>query len=303
MKKSIQGSICLLCGTVIWGSAFVAQSAGMERVGPFTFQAARCRLAVLSLCVLILFSDKTNGNLSGFFSGFANFRLWKSGVICGAALFAASSLQQLGLVDTDAGKAGFLTAMYIVLVPILGLFLGKKPGWNGVLSLFPAVAGLYLLSCAGGTTVQTGDILLLGAAVGFAVQILMIDRFAAGLDALRMNAVQCLVCGVLSVIAMAASEKPVLQDVLASWLPIGYAGVLSMGVAYSLQIFGQQRLNPTASALLMSLESVFAALSGWLILHESMTAAELCGCALVFAAVILSQLPLSRREKARVSCK
>ena len=298
MKKSIQGSLCLLCGTVIWGSAFVAQSVGMDHSGPFTFQAIRCLLAVAALGVIIWLFDRKKRDGKTFFSRFAEPRLWKAGILCGLALFVAASLQQVGLVDTDAGKAGFLTAMYIVLVPLLGLFMGKKPPRNALLSILPAVAGLYLLSCVGVTRISAGDLLLLGSALAFAVQITLIDRLAGGLDGLRLNCIQCLVCGVLSLVPMALTEQPDLVAIRASWLSISYAGILSMGVAYSLQILGQQNLEPTAASLIMSLESVFAVLSGWLILKETLTSWEICGCVLMFGAVILSQLP--QRKKATI---
>ena len=298
MKKSIQGSLCLLCGTVIWGSAFVAQSVGMDHIGPFTFQAIRCLLAVAALGVIIWLFDRKKRDGKTFFSRFAEPRLWKAGILCGLALFVAASLQQVGLVDTDAGKAGFLTAMYIVLVPLLGLFMGKKPPRNALLSILPAVAGLYLLSCVGVTRISAGDLLLLGSALAFAVQITLIDRLAGGLDGLRLNCIQCLVCGVLSLVPMALTEQPDLAAIRASWLSICYAGILSMGVAYSLQILGQQNLEPTAASLIMSLESVFAVLSGWLILKETLTSWEICGCVLMFGAVILSQLP--QRKKATI---
>lgn len=298
MKKSIQGSLCLLCGTVIWGSAFVAQSVGMDHIGPFTFQAIRCLLAVAALGVIIWLFDRKKRDGKTFFSRFAEPRLWKAGILCGLALFVAASLQQVGLVDTDAGKAGFLTAMYIVLVPLLGLFMGKKPPRNALLSILPAVAGLYLLSCVGVTRISAGDLLLLGSALAFAVQITLIDRLAGGLDGLRLNCIQCLVCGVLSLVPMALTEQPDLVAIRVSWLSISYAGILSMGVAYSLQILGQQNLEPTAASLIMSLESVFAVLSGWLILKETLTSWEICGCVLMFGAVILSQLP--QRKKATI---
>lgn len=292
MKKQLTGTLFLCVAVLIWGSTFVAQSVGMDKVGPFTFQAVRCGLAVLFLIpVIALFELR---DLKNYFRKWLNKKLWISGALCGIALFAASSLQQVSLVDTDAGKAGFLTALYIVLVPVIGFFLGRKLTLPTVISIFLAVIGLYLLSCVGVTTIRTGDLLLLGCALAFAVQITLIDRLGHDVDGLRLNCIQCLVVAVLSSFFMFGTEAPSLPDILSCWLPIGYAGVLSMGVAYSLQVLGQQRLEPTAASLIMSLESVVAAITGWLILHETMTFWELLGCCMVFAAVILSQIPVRK---------
>lgn len=287
MKKQLSGVIALSGATVIWGSAFIAQSVGMDKIGPFTFQAVRCFLAVVFLFPASALFSKGKP----FWKSWADPALWRSGIICGLALFAASSLQQIGLVYTDAGKAGFLTAMYIVFVPFLGLFVGQRPGRNALLSLIPAIVGLYLLSCTSVSGINKGDVLLLLCAVAFSVQILLIDRHCAGLDGLKLNCIQALVAAVLSVPWALLTETVDASRIASCWLPLGYAGVLSMGVAYTLQIVGQKRVAPSAAALLMSLESVFAALFGWLLLHETMTRAELLGCLLVFAAVVISQLP------------
>lgn len=291
MKKQLSGVIALLGATVIWGSAFIAQSVGMDKIGPFTFQAVRCFLAVVFLFPASALFSKGKP----FWKSWADPALWRSGVICGLALFAASSLQQIGLVYTDAGKAGFLTAMYIVFVPFLGLFVGQRPGRNALLSLIPAIVGLYLLSCTSVSGINKGDVLLLLCAVAFSVQILLIDRHCAGLDGLKLNCIQALVVAVLSVPWALLTETVDASRIASCWLPLGYAGVLSMGVAYTLQIVGQKRVAPSAAALLMSLESVFAALFGWLLLHETMTRAEELGCVLVFAAVIISQLPEKKK--------
>ena len=234
--------LSLVGATVIWGSAFIAQSVGMDRIGPFTFQAVRCGLAVVFLFLLSALLNRGKD----FWAEWKSPVLWKSGAICGLALFAAASLQQVGLVYTDAGKAGFLTAMYIVFVPFLGLFAGQRPGRNAVISIFPAVVGLYLLSCTGANGINKGDILLLGCAVGFSVQILLIDRHCGKLDGLKLNCVQALVVTVLSLPCALVTEDIQIAAVAQCWLPLGYAGILSMGVAYSLQIVGQRRVAPVS---------------------------------------------------------
>lgn len=293
MNKQLKGTFLLLFATVIWGSAFIAQSVGMDLIGPFTFQAVRCALAVLFLFSLTLVTDARNGS----FRKWLDPKLWKAGCICGVALFVAASLQQVGLVYTDAGKAGFITAMYIVLVPILGIFRRQKPSFVIWLSVALAVAGLYLLSCLNAGGINKGDLLILGCAFAFAVQITCIDILAGDLEGLRLNCVQALVVTVLSLPFVAFTETVVVSNLLACWLPLCFAGILSMGVAYTLQIQGQKNLEPATASLIMSLESVFAVLGGWLILKETMTPAEVLGCCLVFAAVILSQLPVGRKTK------
>ena len=291
-KNQIRGSLSLLLGTTIWGFAFIAQSVGMDHIGPFTFQAVRCGLAVLFLVVCAFVMDIGKCSVRASAAKWKNPKLWKVGLICGCALFVAASLQQIGLVYTDAGKAGFITAMYIVLVPILGLFLKHKPPKTTIPSVALAVVGLYLLSCMGVTEINKGDLFLMGCALAFAVQINCIDQLAGDLDGLRLNCIQSLVVAVLSVPFMALTETVVVADILACWWPLCFAGIFSMGVAYTLQIVGQKDLEPTTASLIMSLESVFAALGGWLLLHETMTGWEMVGCCLVFAGVILSQVPV-----------
>lgn len=291
MKKQIQGSIFLLIGTVIWGTAFVAQSVGMDYIEPFTFQTGRSLLAVIALWPVIWMFDQKRDGGKTFKAKWTDPHLWKTGLLCGIALFVASGTQQVGLVYTDAGKAGFITAMYIVLVPILGLLFRQKVAPLIWVSVALAVAGLYLLSAMGVSEINFGDVMLMVCAVAFAVQITLIDRLAQNLDGLRLNLVQFLVVALLSAISMVLTEKPSLSAIFACSLPLLYTGVMSSAVAYSLQILGQQHLDPAPASLIMSLESVVAALSGWLLLGERMTLPELTGCALVFTAVILSQLP------------
>ncbi len=292
MKNKLSGTLALLFATVIWGSAFIAQSVGIDHIGPMTFQASRCGLGALFLIPIIFLFEKDKKR---YFKNWADPKLWKTGFFCGTALFVAAGLQQVGLVYTSAGKAGFITAMYIVLVPILGLFLKRKPPVSAWISVVVAVAGLYLLSCVGASEINLGDILMLGGALGFAVQITLVDELAGDLDGLRLNCIQAFVCSVFSAVVMFLTETPTISGIVSAAIPIGYAGICSMGIAYSLQIIGQKHLEPTPASLIMSLESVFAALCGWLLLHERMSPAELCGCALVFSAVIISQLPEKKK--------
>ena len=295
MKKTIQGCLILLLTTVIWGCAFVAQSVGMDHIGSFTFQAVRCLLGVLALLPVIFLFDlkKTDGKT--YISRWCDPKLWKAGILCGIALFVASGTQQVGLIDTDAGKAGFLTSMYIVIVPFLELFFRKKLSPATVLGVLVAVAGLYLVSGAGTTGMAPSDMLMVLCAFAFAVQIVLVERLGMDMDGLRLNCVQCLVCSVLSAVVMAFTETPVLGDLINCALPLAYAGCLSMGVAYPLQIIGQQKVDSVPAAIIMSLESVFAALAGWLLLNERMSPRELTGCALLFTAVILSQIPTKKK--------
>ena len=285
-NEQLKGTIQILLATLIWGCAFVAQSVGMDHMEPMGFQAVRSLLAVAALVptIYVMDSDKAS-----FLPRWKDKSLWKTGIPCGIALFAAQGLQQTGLLYTEPGKAGFITAMYIVLVPVLGLFLGRKCGLRIWFSVALAVGGLYLLSCVGVTRVNLGDILILGSALCFAVQILLIDCLAQNLDGLRLNCVQFLVVTVLSALAAVLTEDFSWQGVLDCAVPLLYTGVLSSGVAFSLQILGQQHLPPEPASLIMSLESVFAVLAGWVLLHQTLSPIELLGCTLVFAAVILSQ--------------
>ena len=296
MKKQFQGICSLLLATIIWGSAFVAQSVGMDHIGPFTFQAVRCGLAVIGLLPVIWLSDRSKPEGKTFLSRWKDKRLWKAGLLCSTPLFLAINLQQIGIVYTDAGKSAFLTAMYIIIVPLFGLFLGRKPSKMIPVSVALAVAGLYLLSCVGVTEVNKGDLYLIGCAFMFALQITFVDLFAPDVDALRLNCLQSLFCSLGSASVMFFTEKPVWENILVCWLPLSYAGFLSMGAAYSLQIIGQKHLEPTAASLIMSLESVFAVLFGWLLLRETMTPYEATGCCLVFAAVILSQIQPKKKQ-------
>lgn len=296
MQNNWKGSLSLLIATIIWGSTFVAQSVAMDHMGPFTFQTARCFLAVVALIPVICIADRFQNDGKTFLMRWKDKQLWKAGLLCGIPLFIAASLQQIGITETDAGKSAFLTAMYIVFVPLFGIFRKQKPSRWIPVSVAVAVVGLYFLSCMGVTRISRGDILLIGCAAAYAVQITCVGIFAGTTDALRQNCVNCLICGIFSAAAMWLLETPSLKMLLNCWLPLFYAGVLSMGIAYSLQIIGQKYLDSTPASLIMSLESVFAMICGCLLLNETMTTWEVIGCALLFAAVILSQLPDRKRQ-------
>jgi len=295
MNKQLKGSLALLTATVIWGFAFIAQSVGMDLIGPFTFQMVRCLLAVAMLVPLSFLLDLGKCSMKESFEKWKNPRLWKASIFCGIALFAASSLQQVGLVYTDAGKAGFITAMYIVLTPVVGLFRGNKVARSTIFSVALAVVGLYLISCLGVRTINKGDLLIMGCALAFAVQINCIDHFCSDLDGFRMNCIQALTVAVISAPCVFFTETVDMGNLMACWGPLCFAGCLSMGLAYSLQIVGQKEIEPTAASLIMSLESVFAVLGGWWLLNERMAPHELIGCGLVFAAVVISQLPEKKK--------
>lgn len=298
MKKKLRGSIFLLLTTMIWGSAFISQSVGMDHIGPFTFQAVRCLLATIGLLPVIAIVDQFTKKNDGknFFSRWADPKLLKAGLICGIPLCLAINLQQFGLVDTDAGKTAFLTSMYIVIVPVIGLFFKKKTTIMVPISIALAVAGLYFLSCVESLRLGSSDIVILLSALLFAVQIVFIDLFAKDVDALRLNTIQALICTVLSGIGMFFAEQPSWSAIANCAIPLAHAGFLSMGGAYALQIIGQKDVEPTAASLIMSLESVFATVLAFLILHETMTHWEILGCILVFAAVILSQIPIKTKK-------
>ena len=238
------GSGFLLLATIIWGSAFVSQNMAMEYMGPFSFQAIRCWLAVLGLVAVVAIFDKRSCPKSSFVKNWQNKKLWIAGLLCGVPLFLACNLQQLALVDTGAGKAGFLTAMYIIFVPIIGIFRKQKPTIMIPISVALAVVGLYFLCCTETTSIELGDLLLLSCALMFAVQITCVDIFASGLDALKLNTIQALVCAVLStLIALFLREKLSWRGVMDCALPLCHVGFLSMGAAYTLQIFGQKHLQ------------------------------------------------------------
>jgi len=293
MSKQIKATIMLLIGALIWGSTFVAQDVGIELVGVFTFQAVRMLMGSLVLLPVILLRDKAAFDKGQQQKSRAErLSLLKYGALCGVLLFFACTLQQAGLVYTTAGKSGFITALYIILVPITGLFFGKKVSISLAVSAVLAVVGLYFLCVNGGKfSLGRGELLTLACSVCFTVHILVIDRISQKVDGVRLSSLQFFFGGLLSLVCMLLTETFVLADVLRCWLPIVYAGVLSCGVAYTLQIVAQKDINPTIASITMSMESVFAVITGWLILNQRLSARELGGCILMFCGVILAQLP------------
>ena len=297
----LRHSLYLLLTAVIWGIAFVAQSVGMEHVGPFTFNAVRFFLGAVTLLPFILVRSKgrsgreaagvTGQSLRKGNGASGGRMLLKGGLLCGAALAVASSLQQIGIQYTTVGKAGFLTAMYIVAVPILGIFAGRKAGGKVWLAVLTAVAGMYFLCLAGGELqIQKGDLYCIGCAFFFSLQIMLVDRFAPHVDGVQLSALQFLVSGTVSAAFMFLTEQPQLSQIFGAAVPILYAGVLSCGAAYTLQVIGQKGMNPTVASLIMSLESAISVIAGFLILHQTMTARELTGCALMACAIVLAQI-------------
>lgn len=271
----------------IWGTAFVAQSMGMDYLGPFGFNGIRCLIGGVALlpCIYILGRTGAGRREAGDKKA-----LIIGGVSCGVILFAASSLQQIGLQYTTAGKAGFVTAFYIVLVPVLGIFLGQKTGWKVWLAVAMALAGLYFLCITNGFSIGKGDVYVFVGALLFSAHILVIDYFSPRTDGVKMSCIQFFVAGLLSVVPMMA-ETTTVDGILQSGIPLLYAGVLSCGVAYTLQIVAQKNMNPTICSLILSLESCISVLAGWAVLGETLTAREAFGCILMFGAIILAQIP------------
>lgn len=291
MKNKVRGTAALVTAVLIWGSAFIAQSVGMERIGPFTFQTFRNGLAILFLLPMTAILDMRKCTAKQSMKKWTEPKLWKAGLLCGLALFCAASFQQVGLVYTDAGKAGFITAMYIIGVPLLGIFVKRRPGKTALFSVLLAVIGLYLLSAAGVSQINKGDLLLMGCALCYSFQILFVEFFGADQDPVRLNFIQVLVTFLLSAVCMFSMETFHMADVYSAFGAIAYAGILSTGIAFTLQLIGQKHLDPTPAAIIMSMESVVAVICGAVILKETMTTWEISGCVLMFAAVILSQLP------------
>ena len=295
-KNNVKGCLILTLTALIWGVAFIAQSVGMDYVGPMTFTFCRSLLGTAALFPVALLAGKKP---FGRFLGFGSRKLLTAGLASGLFLFSATACQQIGIQYTTAGKAAFVTAFYIIFAPLAGLFFGKKAGFPVWIGVALGAVGMYLLCMTGEQGLGRGDLLVFCCSLLFTGQILVIDRFSPEVDCLRMSCLQFLVCTVLSGIGMLIFETPKIGAIADAALPILYAGILSSAVAYTLQIIGQKYADVTPAALTMSLESVFAALAGWLLLQEKMSAPEILGCVLIFAAIVAAQWPAKKAKSLR----
>lgn len=297
MKQQIKSSLILLLTATIWGVAFVAQSVGMEYIGPFTFNAIRCVLGGLVLIPVILVLKKKKETGAENQEKEDKKTLWAGGIACGVILCIASNLQQFGIMEASVGKSGFFTALYIVMIPVIGIFIGKRPGIKLWFCVALAVVGMYLLCMKDGSfTIEQADIMLLLCALVFSFHILVVDYFSPKVDGVKMSCIQFFVCGVLSAVGMLFTETPDISNIQAAWLPLLYAGLLSCGVGYTLQIVGQKGINPVIASLIMSLESVISALAGWVILGQVLSPKEILGCVLMFVAIIITQIPIGNKK-------
>ncbi|PIE25518.1 MAG: EamA family transporter [Neptuniibacter caesariensis] len=290
-SKKLQSDLILLLVATIWGFAFVAQRLGMESLGPFGFNALRFILGACSLLPLLLFFRAPDSH--------CNKKLLKGGLLAGFALFAGASLQQAGLVYTTAGNAGFITGLYIILVPLFGILIGQATRINTWIGGLLAATGLYLLSFQDLSKINFGDLLELLGAACWAAHVLIIAKLAPKVDNLRLAISQFLVCGLLSTLVALSIEADsfTVRNAIDSWAPIAYAGLISVGIAYTLQIVAQKHAPPAHAAIIMSLEAVAAAFGGWLMLNEQFTPTGLVGCSLMLVGMIISQLPTLLKRK------
>ncbi|MBQ1187260.1 MAG: DMT family transporter [Clostridia bacterium] len=292
-NKNLKGTLILLLTAFIWGSAFVAQTDGMNYVGPLTFLSTRFLLGGLVLLPIIIYKrNRFHPSVQG------NSTLWKEvkkalpgSVFCGLFLGTASALQQYGLLFTSVSKAGFITTLYVIFVPIFSLFLKKKLGVNLWIAVILATVGLYLLCMNGSAAFSLGDTLVFVCAVFYALQIMAIDKYVKDTDPMLLSSIQFLTVGALSLLPAIIIEQPTLSGLADAWFPIVYAGVFSSGVAYTLQVVAQKYADPTVAAITMSFESVFAVLSAAVLLNERLSFKEGMGCIIMFCAIILAQLP------------
>ncbi len=288
--KTLKSSLLLFLAAFIWGVAFVAQSVGMDYMGPLSFNGGRFLLGAAVLLPAVVIRRKKNKK-AGIAPADTKTTII-GGICCGLAICSASIMQQFGVMYTTVGKAGFITTLYIILVPFFGIFLKKKISATVWLGALIAACGMYLLCMSESLSLGKGDALVFICAILFSVHILVIDYFSPKADGVELSCIQFLTSGVIASVLALIFEKPVISDFVAGIVPLAYAGIMSCGVAYTFQILGQKDMDPTVASLILSLESVVAMLAGWVILHEALTGRELFGCLLVFCAVILVQLPI-----------
>lgn len=295
-KAALRSSLLLFLAAFIWGVAFVAQSVGMDYMGPFSFNGARFLMGSAALVPLVIVRRKKNKEKNYKKSGERD--TIAGGICCGLALCSAALFQQFGILYTTVGKAGFITTLYIIIVPIMGIFLKKKvPGkvWIGAVI---AAFGMYLLCMSERFALSRGDTYVFICAILFSVHILVIDHFSPKADGVELSCIQFLTAGVICSVLALFVEKPVIRNFIDGIIPLAYAGIMSSGVAYTLQVIGQKDLDPTVASLILSMESVVSMLAGWVILGQALNRRELFGCVLVFGAVILVQLPDCKKKKA-----
>ena len=303
MKNSkLKGNMILLLTAVVWGISFISQSKGVELISPVTFNGVRCMLGSVVLIPVILFLDY-NKKKKGISVQKIDKTLLLGGLICGTFLCLASTVQTAGMLYTSPGKSGFITALYMIIIPIIGLFIGKRPSIAVIVSVLIATVGMYLMCIDSAFSINKGDVLTLLCAFLFSGHILAIDYFSPKVDGVKLACLQFFVSGALNLIYMFLFEKPELSPILNCWASIGYSGIMSCGVAYTLQIVGQKYTDPTSASIIMSLESVFATLStvilislGWNLTGGALTIREILGCVLMFIAIILVQLPEKKKE-------
>lgn len=299
-KRGFPNVLFLFMGAIIWGFGFIAQRLGNQHIGPFTFNGIRFLMGAITVSPL-LFIARQKEKRAGVKEKTLNpqpRRTWLiASLVCGLALFAASSFQQIGLIDTEAGKAGFITALYIILVPLVGLFLGKKVSWQVWIALALAVGGLYLLMVKGDFKVASSDIIILIGAFLWALHILSVDHFTQKLDGIRLAFGQFLVCGALAVSVALVREPITVEGLKEALYPLLFSGIVVAGIAFTFQVLGQRGTNPTIAALVMSLEAVFAVLGGILFLSELMSVQEWLGCGLMLIALVLAQVKLPKIKR------
>ena len=293
--RNVKGNLILLLTAIIWGTSFISQKLGMNYIEPLTFGASRFLLGAGALIPVILAFDRLNkGKRSREDKEekckYNNKDLIKGGVLCGVAVFLGASLQQWGLVYTTAGKAGFITALYVVIVPLLGIFMNKKIDLFTGIGVLLAVIGLYFLSIQKGFTMEKGDAIVLIGTIFWALQIVVVDAYSDKTEGIKLSFVQFITAGILSAISAFIFETPDISSIIDCLGPILYTAIMVVGVAYTLQIIGQKYTNPTAAAIILSMESVFAVISGAIFLNELMSSRELMGCILMFVAVIITQV-------------